>query len=94
MHFTVKRFKFVRPAESVAARQSYGESIGLITAGFFAEAGRSDVPARLGVGEGPEHQEDLTTVKFRRGNLIGVLNIRYVHEDELDRLLSGETTLQ
>jgi hypothetical protein len=82
--FTLKRFRFVDVGESVAARQHYSESLGLITAAFYAERGR-----RMGVGEGPEEQRQLRTVAFQPGRLLGVVHIRYVDEKDLDRLIKG-----
>jgi hypothetical protein len=76
--FTLKRFKFVDLAASVAGRQKFGESIGVITAAFYAEYGRS-----LGVGEGRTEQRQLRTVDFKPGRLLGVVHIRYADEKEL-----------
>ena len=82
--FEVRRFKFVDLSQSVAARQGYGESIGLITAAFYWPRGRT-----LGVGEGPEEQRELRTVEFEPGRLMGVLNIRYGDESSLQRSMKG-----
>jgi hypothetical protein len=78
--FTLKRFQFVDVARSVAGRQRFGESVGLITAAFYAEFGRS-----LGVGEGPEEQRRLRTTAFVPGRLLGVVHLRYVDARELDK---------
>ncbi len=83
--FTVKRFKFVDLADSVAGRHSFTDSIGLITAAFYAQRGRM-----LGVGEGPEEQRNLKCVDFQPGRLLGVINIRYVDERDLQRLLNPQ----
>ena len=83
--FDLKRFQFVDMADSVAGRQGFGESIGLLTAAFYAERGRM-----LGVGEGPAEQRSLRTTEFQPGRLLGVINIRYVEEGELERLKQGD----
>ncbi len=80
--FTLKRFQFVDVSESVAARQHYGDSIGLITAAFYWERGRA-----VGMGEGPEEERNLRTANFHAGRLMGTIKIRYVDERDLDRLL-------
>ncbi len=80
--FAMKRFRFVDVADSVAMRQNFGDSIGMITAAFYAERGRA-----LGSGEGPEEARELKCENFNAGRLLGVINIRYVDERELDRLL-------
>lgn len=82
---TARRFRFTDLAESVAARQRFTDSIGLITAAFYAERGRA-----LGVGEGPEEKRDLKTVNFQAGRLLGVVQIRYVEQKDLTRLLKGD----
>lgn len=76
--FTLKRFQFTDISRSVAARQNFRDSIGLMTAAFYGEYGRA-----VGVGEGPEEQRQLQTVNFRPGRLLGVVQIRYVDEREL-----------
>ena len=82
---TTRRFRFTDIAESVAARARFTDSIGLITAAFYAERGRA-----LGVGEGPEEVRDLKTVDFKPGRLLGVVQIRYVEQQELTRLLKRD----
>jgi hypothetical protein len=76
----MKRFQITDAARSVAGRQHFGESIGLITAAFYAPFGRG-----LGMGEGPEEKRELKTVEFKPGRLLGVINIRYVDEQTLKR---------
>ncbi len=85
MDFDVRQFQFVDMADSAAGRQGFGDSIGLITAAFYAERGRM-----LGVGEGPEEQRSLRTADFQPGRLLGVIHVRYVDERELERLKKGE----
>jgi hypothetical protein len=72
---TMKRFRFVEVADSVASRQKFGESLGLITAAFYAEQGKA-----IGTGEGPEEKRLLQTVDFRPGRLEAVVQIRYFDE--------------
>jgi hypothetical protein len=80
--FTAKRFRFVHASKSVAARQGFTDSIGLITAAFYAEKTGRDA---LGVGEGPGEKRNLQTVEFKPGQLLSVIQLRYVDEKELDR---------
>ena len=76
---TLKRFQFVDLPKSVAGRQNFGDSIGTITAAFYAAAGRS-----LGVGEGPTERRTFRTDDgFVPGRLLGIVNIRYVDEKSL-----------
>ena len=77
--YTVKRFQFTEVARSVAGRQNFGDSIGLITAAFYARRGRG-----LGVGEGPEEARRVRMVDFAPGRLLGVVQIRYVDERDLE----------
>ncbi len=77
--FTMRRFRFTGVAQSVAGRQNFGESIGLITAAFYAERGRG-----LGVGEGPAEARPLRTAGFQPGRLLGVVQIRYADERDLE----------
>jgi len=72
---TMKRFRFVDISQSVAGRQKFGESLGLITAAFYAEQGKA-----IGTGEGPEEKRLLKTVDFRSGRLEAVVQIRYIDE--------------
>jgi hypothetical protein len=66
-------------AESLAGRQGYGESIGLITAGFYSvQTGRT-----LGVGAGPAELRQLRTTGLRPGEQLGVVQVRYVDERDL-----------
>lgn len=81
--FTMKRFQFVDVARSVAARENFGESIGLITAAFYAE----DRGRNLAIGEGDEEERQLRTAGFKAGRLLGVVQIRYVDQEQLDKLL-------
>ncbi len=77
---TMKRFRVVDAAESVAGRQRFGEKIGTITAAFFTEAGRT-----VGTGEGPAELRPVKTVDFKAGRLAGVVQVRYVDEKELNK---------
>jgi hypothetical protein len=74
---TMKRFRFVDVGQSAAARQKFGESLGVITAAFYAEQGKA-----IGTGEGPEEKRLLKTVDFRPGRLEAVVQIRYFDERE------------
>ncbi len=76
---TTRRFRFVNLSESVAHRKRFSDSLGVITAAFYAERGRA-----LGVGEGPEEQRQIHMTNFQPGRLLGVVNIRYVDKRELE----------
>jgi hypothetical protein len=76
--FTVRRFRFTDVAESLAGRQGFGDSIGLITAGFYSAGGRS-----VGVGAGPAELRQQRTTGFLPGAQLGVVQIRYVDERDL-----------
>jgi hypothetical protein len=80
----IRRFKFVNVAKSVAGRQNFGESIGLLTAAIYKEDANSR-SVGLGVGEGVVEMHKLDTVNFNAGQLLGVVNIRYVDERELNK---------
>jgi hypothetical protein len=80
--FTAKWFQFGDVSKSVAGRENFTESLGLITLAFYAERGR----AVFGVGEGPEEQRQLQTVDFKPGRLLGVVQIRYMEESEYKKL--------
>ncbi len=67
------RFKFVDVSQSLASRKKFTDSLGVITAAFYAERGRA-----LGTGEGPSEQRELRTINFKPGRLLGVVHIRYV----------------
>ncbi len=74
--FILKRFQIGTPAQSVAARLGFEESIGLITAAFYAEKGRS-----VAFTEGPEEERQLQAVNFTPGRLLAIVHIRYVDEN-------------
>ena len=80
----VKRFKFVAPPKSVAERLGFGESIGLIIAVFYAEAGRGRGTPQIAVGMGTDEERDVVEAKpFRIGRQLGVVSLRYVSEAAL-----------
>lgn len=74
-------FLFRDAARLEAGRKKFGESIGLITAAFYAEAGRDLVVDKVPVVE----TQKLKTVEFRVGQLLAVVNIRYVDERDLPK---------
>jgi hypothetical protein len=75
-------FKVVDAAASVAARQNFTDQIGLITAAFYTAVEGGKGP---GSGFGKDRQDRLVEdTKGRHvGNLIGVVNIRYVYPEEI-----------
>jgi hypothetical protein len=75
----LKEFKVVDAAESLAAQQEFTDQIGMITAAFYApKAGTR----RIGTAAGEERSERIEKSKgFECGNLLGVVNIRYVDAD-------------
>ena len=77
--FERRRFVFRSVPDSQAGRQTYGDSPGVITVAFFDAAGRSPVVgSTFRVDEGESEDQDLNSVPFRDGKLLGVTQIRYV----------------
>lgn len=81
-HGEVRKFKIVDAEASLAARRQFTDNIGLITAAFYADAGHARGGVATGFGESRE--EDLTErAGTKVGNLLAVVNIRYVEEKAL-----------
>lgn len=76
---TLQRFRFGRPSNAVASRLGFGDSLGVITAAFYAASGRA-----VGVEAGPEEYRKLEMKTFRPGKLLGVVNLRYLDASELE----------
>jgi hypothetical protein len=74
---SVQRFRFGQPSSAVASRMGFGDSLGVITAAFYASSGRA-----IGVEAGPEEYRKLEMKTFRPGKLLGVLNLRYMDARE------------
>jgi hypothetical protein len=94
----IRRFQFRNVSKSVLGRQDFSEAVGLITAAFYAEyeppkfledlvkkEGPVTAKEKLMVDEGPEERRMLETTTFRAGRLLGVVQIRYVDERELNK---------
>ncbi|HUY32456.1 MAG TPA: caspase family protein [Pirellulales bacterium] len=78
----LREFKVVDAVASLAARRKFTEGIGLITAAFYAPAGAER--GGVGTGFGDVREEDLSERGGTRvGNLLGVVNIRYVEAGAL-----------
>ena len=77
--YTLKRFVFTDVAQSVAGRQQFGDSIGVITLAFFKEGTGRD----LAVGEAQIEQRTLKPTTFKRSHLLAVVQVRYVDERDL-----------
>lgn len=78
----IRQFEIVGAAESLAARQSFTEQIGLITVALYTPAGGER--ASLGTAAGAERDRSILTRKGPRpGNLIGVIHIRYADADAI-----------
>jgi len=78
----MRRFTITDAGQSLAARRNFTEQLGLITAAFYAPSGGARAP--LGVEAGVQIQQKLTVQKaLAAGNLLGVVNIRYVDADEV-----------
>lgn len=76
-----RRFKMVEDGMSLAARKSFTESIGLITAAFYRIAqDRGTVPEEIVTYANLRERRDLTA-----GDLLSVVNIRYVDPTELNQ---------
>ena len=79
----LREFRVVDAQDSLAARQQFTGQIGLITAAFYSPAGGSRA---IGTGLGAERQEEIGKAdRVKVGNLIAVVNIRYVEPEALDR---------
>lgn len=78
----LNRFKVVDANQSLAARRQFTDQLGLITAAFYAPAGMGR--GSLGIEAGPEMKQKLKEQKSPPpGNLLGVVQIRYVDADTL-----------
>lgn len=86
-----RKFLVTVSKESVAARQSYTDNIGLITATFFPDASqpvdeddgssRGIVKEELGTGEGEEVASAVTTVEFQAGPVpVAIVSLHYDSE--------------
>ena len=75
----VRPFVLTDVGKSVAGRQTFKESLGLITAAFYAPFGKG-----LAVGEGPAERREFRAAEFQAGRLLGVINLRYVDEKGLN----------
>ncbi len=90
-----KKFLVTVSGESVAARQSYTDNIGLITATFFPDAskpiiedgdeGSRGIVKEMGTGEGDEISSRVKTVQFEAGPVpLAIISLHY-DSDELVR---------
>jgi uncharacterized caspase-like protein len=70
----------VRDVAPVAGRERFDQSPAVITAAFYGESGRD---LRIG-GRDVDEQRNLQAVDFKVGRLLGVVNIRYVDEKDLN----------
>lgn len=78
-----KEFTVVDAQQSIAARQQFTDQIGLITAAFYAPAGRGRTA--LGTTGGDERNQHVERYKGDKkiGNLIAVVHLRYVTPEAL-----------
>jgi hypothetical protein len=82
--FGMRRFAVADAADSVAGRQGFTDSLGLITVAFYAEVppGGRD----LGIGQGhKEEKRELRMTEFKLGRLLCAVNIRYVEDRGADK---------
>lgn len=75
----MKRFRFGKASNALASRRGFGDALGVITAAFYGPSGRA-----VGVAAGPEEYRELEMKTFRPGDLLGVINLRYMDASELD----------
>ncbi len=81
--FQVRPFRFVGVPPGVDARKEFGDSIGLITAAFYSEkTGRGPLEVDRMT---PAQKRQLETTGFVLGEQRGVVHIRYVDEQDLQR---------
>jgi len=80
----LREFLVVDADESLAARQKFTDQVGLITAAFYAPAAGS---RGVGTGLGQQRSEEILKAQEgqRCGNLLAVVNIRYVDADALQQ---------
>ena len=79
----MRQFEIVDADKSLAARQQFTESIGLITVAFYHAASGSR--GALGTQAGAEVNVDLTErAGLKIGELLGVAHLRYVDADALN----------
>jgi hypothetical protein len=82
----LRDFLVVDVEQSLAARQQFTEQIGLITAAFYLPKGTT---RRVGTGQGERRTENIRqAANTEVGNLIAVVNLRYVD----DRALAGQVS--
>ncbi|MCA9238989.1 MAG: caspase family protein [Planctomycetales bacterium] len=84
--FERRRFVFTSLADSVAGRQSYGDSLGVISVAFFdANPANRGAPAgeTLAVGEAQRDDQVLNSVPYHPGRLLSAVQLRYAAQDEL-----------
>jgi len=75
----LREFVVVDADQSLAARQKFTDQVGLITAAFYAPFAGS---RGIGTGLGKERNEEILKAKETKcGNLLAVVNIRYVDAD-------------
>lgn len=77
---TMQRFRFGKLSNAVANRRGFSDSLGVITAAFYASSGRA-----VGVEAGPEEYRKLEMKTFRPGKLLGVVNVRYLEASQPGR---------
>lgn len=83
-HGTWRKFVVAEAAESLAVRQGYGDQVGIITAAFYAPAPGA---RSIGVVAGPEERVRMQMASGARpGNLLSVIQIRYVEPAILQKL--------
>ena len=82
-----REFKVVGARDGLAARQHYTDSIGLITAAFYAakpkSTDRSIGDVSTDAGEERSEQVNLYSGDQRAGELLGVIHLRYASPDAL-----------
>lgn len=79
----LREFTVVDAAQSLAGKRKLTDQLGLITAAFYYPATEARA---LGTGAGRERTDNLTEKHAPEvGKLMGVINIRYVDADELER---------
>ena len=78
----LNRFYFTDVANSLAGRQGFSDSLGVISAAFFrsADGGRRFGP---GTGELPVENTAIKVVPFSRGSLLGSVHVQYVAEGDI-----------
>jgi hypothetical protein len=82
----VREFLVGDASEELGGRQKFGDDLGIITAAFYAPAGTSrGLQAYIVAGDTKPEEIPVSTSGHRPGNLLTVINVRYVSYEALQK---------